>query len=255
MQSRIRDVRKAKGLTLADVAERCKPATTAQTIGRLETGTRVLSLIWINRIADALGVDLSDLVALPDQQYLPVAAVLHDDGTHAPTKEERIMVPNIGGSMVGMRIAASTGEYRRGDELWMEQLQPDAYASALNLDVLVPRPGGQVHFRSAARPRQWQAAYLAAGSRRTAAGGGGPRMDCQSRSAGAGSIGNCIAYPDPIHAVSRRQPSQFRDFCRASDPCFIGGSRFRRYRHQSHRSCALAAEHDGRAIGASYVRN
>ena len=146
MQSRIRDVRKAKGLTLADVADRCKPKTTAQTIGRLETGTRVLSLIWINRIADALGVDSSDLVALPDQQYLPVAAVLHDDGTHAPFKEERIMVPNVSGAMVGLRIAAATGEYRRGDELWMEQLQPEAYASALNLDVLVPRPGGRFVF-------------------------------------------------------------------------------------------------------------
>ncbi len=146
MQSRIRDVRRAKGLTLADVAERCTPPTTAQTIGRLETGMRVLSLIWINRIADALGVDSSDLVALPDQQYLPVAAVLQDDGTFAPTKEERIMAPNIGGTMVGLRIAVSTGEYRRGDELWMEQLQPDAYATALNLDVLVPRPGGRFLF-------------------------------------------------------------------------------------------------------------
>ncbi|HEV7233443.1 MAG TPA: helix-turn-helix transcriptional regulator [Sphingorhabdus sp.] len=146
MQSRIREVRKAKKLTLADVAERCKPPTTAQTIGRLETGTRVLSLIWINRIAAALGVDSSDLVALPDQQHLPVAAILHDDGTHAPMKEERIMVPNIGGNMIGMRIATSTGEYRRGDELWMEQLQPENYASALNLDVLVPRPGGRFIF-------------------------------------------------------------------------------------------------------------
>lgn len=146
MQSRIRDVRKAKGLTLADVAARCKPETTAQTIGRLETGTRVLSLIWINRIADALGVDSSDLVALPDQQYLPVAAVLQDDGTHAPTKEERIMVPNVGGSMMGMRIATATGEYRRGDELWLEQLPPEAFSSALNLDVLVPRPGGRFIF-------------------------------------------------------------------------------------------------------------
>ena len=146
MQSRIRDVRKAKGLTLADVAARCKPETTAQTIGRLETGTRVLSLIWINRIADALGVDSSDLIALPDQQYLPVAAVLQDDGTHAPTKEERIMVPNIGGSMMGMRIATATGEYRRGDELWLEQLPPEAFSSALNLDVLVPRPGGRFIF-------------------------------------------------------------------------------------------------------------
>jgi transcriptional regulator with XRE-family HTH domain len=146
VQSRIRDVRRAKGLTLADVAERCNPPTTAQTIGRLETGMRVLSLIWINRIADALGVDSSDLVALPDQQYLPVAAVLHEDGTYAPTQEERIMVPNIGGSMVGLRIAAAIGEYRRGDELWLEQLQPDDFTSALNLDVLVPRPGGRFIF-------------------------------------------------------------------------------------------------------------
>lgn len=146
MQSRIRDVRRAKGLTLADVAERCNPPTTAQTIGRLETGMRVLSLIWINRIAEALGVDSSDLVALPDQQFLPVAAVLHEDGTHAPTQEERIMVPNVGGSMVGLRIAAAMGEYRRGDELWLEQLKPDDFASALNLDVLVPRPGGRFIF-------------------------------------------------------------------------------------------------------------
>ena len=38
------------------------------------------------------------------------------------------------------------GEYRRGDELWLEQLQPDDFASALNLDVLVPRPGGRFIF-------------------------------------------------------------------------------------------------------------
>nr|WP_315456803.1 helix-turn-helix transcriptional regulator [uncultured Sphingorhabdus sp.] len=146
MQSRIRDVRRAKGYTLADVAARCKPPTTAQTIGRLETGTRVLSLIWINRIAGALGVESSDLVALPDQQYLPVAAVFGADGTHAPTKEERIMAPNVGANMVGLRIASSIGEYRHGDELWLEQLPPDAFGSALNLDVLVPRPGGRFIF-------------------------------------------------------------------------------------------------------------
>jgi transcriptional regulator with XRE-family HTH domain len=146
MQSRIRDVRKAKGLTLADVAERCVPATTAQTIGRLETGTRVLSLIWINRIADALGVDSSVLVQLPDQEYLPVAAILHEDGVHAPTTTERIMVPNVSGAMMGLRVAASNGEYRRGDELWLEQLAPEAFSSALNLDVLVPRPAGRFLF-------------------------------------------------------------------------------------------------------------
>lgn len=146
MLSRIRDVRRAKGLTLADVAERCEPPTTAQTIGRLETGTRVLSLNWINRIAPALGVDSSELVQLPDQQNLPVAAILDEDGAHAPTKQETIVIPNIGGAMVGLRVATSIGEYRRGDELWMEQLAPEAFATALNLDVLVPRPGGRFLF-------------------------------------------------------------------------------------------------------------
>ena len=44
MITRIREVRRAKGLTLLDVAERCAPPTTAQTIGRLETGTRTVEL-------------------------------------------------------------------------------------------------------------------------------------------------------------------------------------------------------------------
>ena len=56
MITAIREIRRAKGLTLADVAARCRPATTAQTIGRLETGTRTVSVGWLNRIAAALGV-------------------------------------------------------------------------------------------------------------------------------------------------------------------------------------------------------
>lgn len=57
MNNRIRDIRKAKGMTLADLAAACAPPTTAQTIGRLETGMRSLSLTWMNRIAAALEVD------------------------------------------------------------------------------------------------------------------------------------------------------------------------------------------------------
>ena len=40
MINRIRDIRREKGMTLADLAEACVPPTTAQTIGRLETGMR-----------------------------------------------------------------------------------------------------------------------------------------------------------------------------------------------------------------------
>ena len=62
MINSIRSVRRAKGLTLEEVGGRCVPPTTAQTIGRLETGTRTLSLGWMNRIAAALGVDCPGLL-------------------------------------------------------------------------------------------------------------------------------------------------------------------------------------------------
>lgn len=80
MITRIREVRRAKGLTLADVGARCVPPTTAQTIGRLETGTRTVSVDWLNRIAAALDVTAADLVELPDRADLPVAAILGQKG-------------------------------------------------------------------------------------------------------------------------------------------------------------------------------
>ncbi|MBU0669784.1 MAG: helix-turn-helix transcriptional regulator, partial [Alphaproteobacteria bacterium] len=62
MINRIRDIRKQKGWTLADLAEACSPPTTPQTVGRLETGMRNLSLKWMERIAGALGVEPEMLV-------------------------------------------------------------------------------------------------------------------------------------------------------------------------------------------------
>ena len=75
MITRIREVRRAKGLTMADVAERCDPPTTAQTIGRLETGTRTVSVGWLNRIAEALAVEA---VVRNRHNQLPLMKTLKD---------------------------------------------------------------------------------------------------------------------------------------------------------------------------------
>ena len=83
MINRIRDIRREKGLTLADVAERCRPATTAQTIGRLETGMRQLSLTWMNRIAAALEVDPELLVRSDSAEQPKYVARLGVDGAEA----------------------------------------------------------------------------------------------------------------------------------------------------------------------------
>ncbi len=146
MISRIRDVRKAKGMTLDDVAKRCEPPTTAQTIGRLETGMRTLSLDWLNRIADALGVDSAALLALPDQDELPVAAILDHKGAHALKKVETISQPTIETDMVALRVKSSLGDYRAGDDVWLSRRTPDQFGAALNRDILVPRPAGRFLF-------------------------------------------------------------------------------------------------------------
>ena len=146
MINRIREVRKAKGFTLDDVAGRCNPPTTAQTIGRLETGTRTLSLDWLNRIARALGVDSAQLLSLPDQDELPVAAILDHRGAHALKKTETLSQPSIEADMVALRVKSSVGDYRAGDQVWLSRRTPDQYAAALNRDVLVPRPAGRFLF-------------------------------------------------------------------------------------------------------------
>ncbi len=85
MINRIRDVRRARNLTLEEVAQRCDPPTTAQTIGRLETGTRTLSLDWLNRIAAALEVESSALVSSSAASDLPLVALLSADArAHRP---------------------------------------------------------------------------------------------------------------------------------------------------------------------------
>ena len=133
-------------MTLDDVARACTPPTTPQTIGRLETGMRTVSVGWLNRIAGALGVDASDLIDIQDRSELPVVAVLGANGPGAPKKTALIVPPRVAAGQVGMTVIGSLGDYRTGDEIWLERLDPADYGRALNRDILVPRPAGRFLF-------------------------------------------------------------------------------------------------------------
>ena len=146
MINSIRTVRRAKGLTLEEVAQRCDPPTTAQTIGRLETGTRTLSLGWMNRIAAALGVDAAELVQLPQDTRLTVTALLGADGAQAPTRVEQALTARPAEDMVAVRVTSSIGDYRAGDEIWCRRIESGDWTAALNRDLLVPRPAGRFIF-------------------------------------------------------------------------------------------------------------
>lgn len=146
MITRIREVRRAQGMTLNDVARRCEPPTTAQTIGRLETGTRTVSVGWLNRIAQALEVEAQDLVEGGESAELKVAAILGPGGAIAPRKAAIAVPPRADNGQVAVIVGGSVGDYRAGDELWCDTLEPGEYAHALNRDVLIPRPAGRFLF-------------------------------------------------------------------------------------------------------------
>ena len=146
MITRIREVRLARKMTLQDVAERCEPPTTPQTIGRLETGSRTVSVGWLNRIAKALGVAAADLVAMPDREDVPVVATLDHEGAHAPRRAAVAVPPRTEPDMVAVTVASGTGDYRSGDEIWCRRLEPADFGSALNRDILLPRPQGRFLF-------------------------------------------------------------------------------------------------------------
>jgi transcriptional regulator with XRE-family HTH domain len=146
MITRIREVRRARGITLDDVARACQPQTTPQTIGRLETGARTVSIGWLNRIAAALGVDASDLVDRGEHSELRVAAVLGNGGATAPKRDQLVVPPQVKSGQVAVTVVSSLGDYRAGDEIWCDTLQPEEFARALNRDVLVPRPAGRFLF-------------------------------------------------------------------------------------------------------------
>jgi transcriptional regulator with XRE-family HTH domain len=147
--NRIRDIRREKGMTLAALANACRPPTTAQTIGRLETGMRNLSIKWMDRIAGALGVDPEMLVRSEANARAQIVAQLGVNGAEALAAQRDALLPSeLAGDAVRVVLAieATAGEYRTGDQLWLRQIAPEDAARAINRDVLVPRRGGRFAF-------------------------------------------------------------------------------------------------------------
>jgi transcriptional regulator with XRE-family HTH domain len=63
MKNKLKDLRKKLNLTLQEVAD--KVGTSNVQISRFETGKRKLSLDWLLRLCEALGVTADEIVDLP----------------------------------------------------------------------------------------------------------------------------------------------------------------------------------------------
>ncbi|MEM1050809.1 MAG: helix-turn-helix transcriptional regulator [Pseudomonadota bacterium] len=157
MINRIREIRKARGMTLADLGAACQPSTTAQTIGRLETGMRNLSTKWMERIGIALDVDPQVLVRSDSSKRAQVIAELGLSDPEALNSPRDAILPNEMVAQEGdepmlvLEVTAPVGEYRPGDTIWLRQIdawsaKDKDFLTAMNRDCLLPRPGGRFAF-------------------------------------------------------------------------------------------------------------
>jgi hypothetical protein len=104
-------------------------------------GLEVRGLTWTIEGNKTL-LDNISLTARPGT----LTAVIGPSGAVAPRKAAIVVPPPVEEGRVAVLVTASTGDYRAGDELWCETLQPEEFARALNRDVLVPRPAGRFLF-------------------------------------------------------------------------------------------------------------
>ena len=80
------------------------------------------------------------------QAEVPVAALLGPNGVRASTRPLAFPSPAPSDGMVGVHVSASIGDYRSGDAIWCRRIGPEEFASALNHDILFPRPAGRFLF-------------------------------------------------------------------------------------------------------------
>ena len=71
LENRLKKIRKTKGLTLQEVADKCHPTTVSPQIMKLEKGERGLDLNWMDRLSKAL--DCKPYELLPEEWQPAVA--------------------------------------------------------------------------------------------------------------------------------------------------------------------------------------
>ncbi|MEM6834624.1 MAG: helix-turn-helix transcriptional regulator [Sphingomonadales bacterium] len=118
MQNRIRALRKERGWTLSDLAARIKPTPpTAQTIARLETGTRTLSLPWLEKIAAAFDVSPQDLLTLSQGPSSPIIGVSGLTAIKPLKTPPEIDLSVLAADPVAIEFESQRGTYGPGDIL------------------------------------------------------------------------------------------------------------------------------------------
>lgn len=154
LHARLREIRKKKGMTLAEVAGRIAPEpTTAQTIGRLETGMRTLTVDWVEKIAAAMDADPAELLALPSGGDIAVDGAVGRGGRVFAKAAGVVAMRLLAREPLALRLAEPLGQYRTGDVVVCERLARGDWGRAVGADCLIEDAGGRRLFAKLAALR------------------------------------------------------------------------------------------------------
>jgi transcriptional regulator with XRE-family HTH domain len=168
MATHIRAIRKQRGLTLQQLADRVQ--TSPQTIQRLETGAMSVSVDWLQRIASALDLTPAQLLDGPTRSYRvrliaeldggeSVDSLLAMVGAHGAGFEDmakpaqldagHVDLPTAGDDSVAVKLVADVGPFAAGTVL-LARKQSLGERVAHQCDCLVALANGHIVLRRAA---------------------------------------------------------------------------------------------------------
>ena len=145
MKIRIRELRKTRGMTLQVLADLV--GTTPQTVQRLETSNMTVSTDWLDKFAQAFGVEPADLLRPSKHREIPFLGGIGSDGVlHQPHAQDRphffLHVP--ADDPVAIRLDQAIGPFHSGMILVGDRLHGESLATAYGKDCLVSLETGMI---------------------------------------------------------------------------------------------------------------
>lgn len=155
MQTRIREFRKLRGMTLKELADKIN--TTPQTVQRLETANMTVSTDWLEKIARALLVEPADLLGTRSSREIQLIGRIGDQGRINRVQQEQTSIIHLdvpADNPVAARLDANIGYFEAGSVLIANRFREADMDNAHGVDCLVAVADGPVLLRKLIRGRE-----------------------------------------------------------------------------------------------------
>jgi transcriptional regulator with XRE-family HTH domain len=154
MQTRIREFRKLRGMTLKELAE--KIGTTPQTVQRLETANMTVSTDWLEKIARALLVEPADLIGTRSNREIQLIGRIGEKGRISRTENEQAPFIHLdvpADNPIAARLDTTIGHFEAGTILIANRFRDEDIENAHGVDCLVAVADGPMLLRRVIRGR------------------------------------------------------------------------------------------------------